>query len=337
MSIVLRATRAVVLLSCLLAVAPVLVAQKQARPAGAPQAPADAPADLPAAPEAAPPASVAPSDEAAEAAARAEFERGLAYRTGVVPLGDGIATLRLPATLRYLSAEDARKVLVDAWGNPPETAEGILGMVLPAALSPFDARGWAVVVEFSDEGHIKDDDAAEINYAELLRSMQKATTEENAERKKAGYGIVSLVGWAEPPHYDAATHKLYWAKELAFEEADGNTLNYSVRVLGRRGVLELNAVAGMDQLDQIRAAMPEVIAAADFNEGHRYADFDESSDKVAAYGIAALVAGAAASKGGLLKGLLIALVAGKKLVVGVAVAAAAWVANWWKGRREGSA
>lgn len=324
MSLSLRVPSAAALLLSALLVVPSLAAQAASEPAEAPKQ------------------AIAPSQEAEPSpadidAAKAEFERGLRYRTGVIPVGDGIATLRLPASLRYLGPDDATKVLVDAWGNPPEAAEGTLGMVLPASLSPLDERGWAVIVEFSEEGYIKDDDAAEIDYAELLKSMQKATTEENAERKKAGFGVVSLVGWAEPPHYDAATHKLFWAKELAFEEADGNTLNYSVRVLGRRGVLELNAVAGMDQLDQIRAAMPEVIAATEFNEGHRYADFDEGSDKVATYGIAALVAGAAASKGGLLKGLLIALVAGKKLVVGVAVAAAAWVANWWKGRREGSA
>ncbi len=53
---------------------------------------------------------------------------------------------------------------------------------------------------------------------------------------------------AAPPRYeDAATHKLYWAKELNFEGDSGDTLNYSICMLGRKGVLELNAIASIDQ------------------------------------------------------------------------------------------
>lgn len=46
--------------------------------------------------------------------------------------------------------------------------------------------------------------------------MQGATRDANAERAKAGYPTVELVGWAEPPHYDSTAHKLYWAKDLKF-------------------------------------------------------------------------------------------------------------------------
>jgi uncharacterized membrane-anchored protein len=27
---------------------------------------------------------------------------------------------------------------------------------------------------------------------------------------------LTLMGWAEPPHYDSSSKKLYWAKELGF-------------------------------------------------------------------------------------------------------------------------
>jgi uncharacterized membrane-anchored protein len=55
---------------------------------------------------------------------------------------------------------------------------------------------------------------------------------------------------------------------------------------------------------------------ATFQEGHRYADYVPGVDAKAAYGIAALVAGGAiAAKTGLLKGLLVALLASKKLVI----------------------
>ena len=152
--------------------------------------------------------------------------------------------------------------------------------------------------------------------------MQRAIRDGNAERQRAGYPTVELNGWAEPPHYDSASHKLYWAKDLRFGGDSGRTLNYNIRVLGRRGVLVLNAVAAMDQLESIKRAMGQVMGFVEFNEGHRYADFVPGTDKVAEYGIAALIAGGVAAKAGLFKVLLAALIGLKKLLV-VALAAGA--------------
>jgi uncharacterized membrane-anchored protein len=54
-------------------------------------------------------------------------------------------------------------------------------------------------------------------------------------------------------------------------------------------------VIGWSEPAHKRDAM-ELLAALQFNEGRKYADFNSSTDKVAAYGLAALVAGAAAKK-----------------------------------------
>ena len=62
-----------------------------------------------------------------------------------------------------------------------------------------------------------------------------------------------------------------------------------------RGVLVLNGVAAMSQLPEIEQDTPKILAAIDFNPGHRYADFNPKSDKIAGYGLAALVAGTAAA------------------------------------------
>ena len=61
--------------------------------------------------------------------------------------------------------------------------------------------------------------------------------------------------------------------------------------------------------------MADVIAFTNFNEGNRYEDFDPELDKVAAYGIGALVAGKVAAKAGLFKGLFALLLAGKKFIL----------------------
>jgi uncharacterized membrane-anchored protein len=251
------------------------------------------------------------------------LEAGLQYQTGTIALPGGIATLRLPAGYRFLDGDNAERVIVDGWGNPP--GEKPLGMIVPAGTSPLDDAGWGVVVTFMDDGFVKDDDAGEIDYDKLLRQMQEETRADNAERVKLGYPALELVGWAARPHYDAATHKLYWARELADVGSSGtHGLNYDVRVLGRRGVLSLNAVAAMPMLPDIERDMQGVLGFVDFNEGHRYADFTRG-DKVAAYGVGALVAGTLAAKAGFFKVLLVGLLAAKKAIIAAAVALAAFV------------
>jgi uncharacterized membrane-anchored protein len=258
---------------------------------------------------------------------RARFEAQLRYQQGVISLRRGLATLNVPPSFRYLDAKQAERVLVEAWGNP--MGRGTLGMLVPSELSPLAEDGWAIVITYADEGHVKDDDAEGIDYGKLLRDMQKSARADNRARIRAGYPPVELIGWAAPPRYDRATRKLYWAKELKFGD-EANTLNYNIRVLGRSGVLVLNAVASMDQLPEVERRMADVLTFVDFNAGHRYADFNPATDNVAQYGIAALVAGGIAAKTGVFKGLLAALLAAKKLVAALVIALFAGIAKLFK-------
>jgi len=155
--------------------------------------------------------------------------------------------------------------------------------------------------------------------------MQEETRQESEKRARRGQGQVELVGWAQPPHYDYATHKLYWARELKFGGDDQNTLNYDIRALGRRGVLSLNAVAAIGQLQHVERDMQAVLGFVEFNEGQRYTDYHEGMDKLAEYGIAALIAGKVAVKVGLFKMLLGGLLAFKKFIVFAALAAVAFL------------
>jgi uncharacterized membrane-anchored protein len=172
---------------------------------------------------------------------------------------------------------------------------------------------------------VKDDDAGKIDYADLLKKMQAEAREGSKARVKEGYPSVELIGWAAPPRYDAAAHKLYWAKELKFGGEDSPTLNYNIRMLGRRGVLVLNAIAAMNQLPEIEQQTPTILTMVNFTEGHRYADFDASTDKVATYGLAALVAGGIATKLGFFKLLIAGLIAAKKFVIIGLIAGGAWL------------
>jgi uncharacterized membrane-anchored protein len=235
-----------------------------------------------------------------------EFLASLNFKTGKVLLGDNLASLNLPENLVFLDGEDANRVLVDAWGNPP-TDELPLGMILPAGISPLADESWAVTVEFEESGFVSDEDAADIDYAEMLEQLQQETVESNVWRAENGYESIELLGWAAQPHYDAQGKKLHWAKELHFGDSDINTLNYNIRVLGRKGVLVLNFIANMDQLPEIQENVPAVLAMTEFNDGSRYADFDPDIDQVAAYGIGALIAGKLAAKAGLFATILLLL------------------------------
>jgi uncharacterized membrane-anchored protein len=265
-----------------------------------------------------------------------QFEAQLQYQTGRIALKNGLATLDVPQTFRYLDGESAQRVIEGPWGNPPGSAEGVLGMLVPAGISPLADEGWGVVITFDEDGWVDDKDASSIDYAELLASMQKDTRASNEARRREGYEPVSLVGWAEPPSYSRETNKMYWAKELQFGEGPEatRTLNYNVRVLGRRGVLVLNAVAGMQLLPSIRTDMQKVISFVEFNEGHRYADYQPGTDKAAAYGIAGLVAGTVAMKAGFFKVLLAGLLAAKKLIVVGLVAAGAAIKRFFGGGKS---
>lgn len=263
-----------------------------------------------------------------------QLVKNLKYQQGDIDLRGGLAKLSVPPEFNFLGPDDTETVLVKLWGNPPSETKP-MGMLMPAGLTPLSTNCWVVTIEYSEDGYVKDSDASKIKYDDLLKKMQKSIAEENPERQKQGYKAITLVGWAAPPRYDAETHKLYWAKDLRFEGEDGDTLNYNIRMLGRKGVLELTAVAGMNQFAEIDQQTPKILSMVDFKQGNRYAEFDPKTDKVAKYGIAALVAGgalAAAAKFGALKLLWVGLLAAKKFVIIGVIAIVAFIKKMFSRR-----
>jgi uncharacterized membrane-anchored protein len=237
----------------------------------------------------------------------------LHYEQGTIELPDGIATLDVPDGFSYIGPEDSKRFLEEGWGNPD--GSGQIGMLLPTDSELFGESGWAVVISYQEDGYVSDKDANKIDYDDLLESMQVSTRKRNKQRTAHGFEPVTLVGWAATPYYDNEAKKLYWAKELKVGQEENHTLNYNVRILGRKGVLVMNAVSAMEQLPMIKDRMEQVIAFADFNDGYRYSDFNPGVDKMAAYGIAALIGGKMALKAGLLAKLGGLLLAFKKIII----------------------
>lgn len=246
---------------------------------------------------------------------------------GKIKLPNDVATLQVPDEFYYLSPNDSETILVKLWGNPPGAGSETLGMLLPSKFTPFDDNSWAVTIEYIEDGYVSDKDAEDIDYHELLAQMKKEAKEASKLRIEQGYQPIELVGWASEPFYDAHSHKLHWAKEVKFGEQTTNTLNYNIRVLGRKGVLILNFIAGMDQKDTIDAQIDGVLALAEFDDGSRYEDFNPDIDEVAAYGLGALVAGKVAAKAGFFAAALIFL---KKFGVFIFVGLGALVSKFFK-------
>jgi uncharacterized membrane-anchored protein len=249
------------------------------------------------------------------------------FSTGDIVLPNKVATLHLGEKYHYLEPQEANKLLME-WGNPSD--ESTQGAIIPADVNPLSAGGWAVFLTYQDDGHVDDSDASKIDYDDLLKDMKKGTEDNNDARKEAGYPTMHLVGWAQPPRYDVSAKKLYWAKEIKSDRSENHSLNYDVRVLGREGVLSMEAVGGMDQVQQIVADMRPLVDVAEFNEGYRYAEFNSKTDKLAEYGLGALIAGGVAAKLGLFGKLFAMLLAFKKVLLVGIVAVGGFIAKFFK-------
>jgi uncharacterized membrane-anchored protein len=200
-------------------------------------------------------------------------------------------TLKLPAGYVYVPVPAAAQLL-QAMGN--RTDERLVGVIAPSG-----PDNWFVVIRHVKEGYVKDDDAKDWNASDLLKSLREGTEASNEERTRRGFPAIEVAGWAEPPKYDSATHRLVWSATTQVKgssNSDDQGVNYNTYALGREGYMSLNLVTGRKELERHRPVALELLGALEYGAGKRYADFDNSTDKVAAYGLATLVAGAAAKK-----------------------------------------
>jgi uncharacterized membrane-anchored protein len=256
----------------------------------------------------------------------------LEYRTGTYTVGNNLATVTIPEGCFFLDPKDSRVLMEDLYGNPPDS--DILGVMLSGRPSSEGDIDWVVEYAYSSDGHVKDDDAKDQNYDELLEQLKKTTIEASAERVKRGYSAMKLIGWAQKPFYDATNHKLHWAKEYEFDDSKQHTLNYDIRVLGRKGYLEMIIISGMDKLPVVNKNIDRILASTNFNDGMRYADFDSKVDKIAEYGIGGLIAGGILAKTGILAKIGIFLFKGLKIIVVGIIALFAALRNKFFGRKK---
>ena len=245
------------------------------------------------------------------------------------------ATLKLPASHFFVPQAEGARVL-RALGNVVNDAS-FVGLVV--GTGPND--GWIVVIRYIKEGYIKDDDAKNWNADELLNNLKDGAEETNKDRIARGFPEMQVIGWVQPPSYDAATHRLVWsllAKDKGEPDNVAKSINYNTYALGRDGYFSLNLLSNSERIAGDKAVAHGLLGDLAYNAGKRYADFSASTDRIAEYGLMALVGGVAAKKLGLFAiAIAFGLKFAKIIFVGAAVLGAGVVQFFRRKPRSNSA
>lgn len=241
--------------------------------------------------------------------------------------------LQLPEHFGFIPQKEAAEAM-RLMGN--RTGTEFLGMIVPL---PREAGGgtnasWFVTLQYDPAGYIKDDDAQHWDSSKLLQTLKDGTEAANADRERLGIPPIVVTRWVQSPQYEASSHRLVWSAEAKRKDGSDTdpTINYNTYVLGREGYVSLNLITTAATVDRDRVTAGELLSGVDFKSGKRYGDFNSSTDKVAAYGLAALVAGVAVKKLGLLA-LFGATILKFAKIIAIAVAAfGAGIVRWFKSR-----
>jgi uncharacterized membrane-anchored protein len=247
-------------------------------------------------------------------------------------------TIDLPAGYLFLDAEQAKRFM-EKLGNLRN--DGLLGVIAQPDSS------WLITVRFTEDGYVKDDDAEKMDADEILKAIREGTDAANEERVKRGFKAVRVVGWSEPPKYRRDLHHLVWGIRGQGEGEPEEVVNFNTRVLGRKGYVSLNLIDGAQNIEASKPSVATMLKATTFKPGARYEDFNGKTDKIAEYGLAALVAGGAGAvalklvKVGLLAkfgGKILALIiAFKKAVVLAFLAVVAYFKRLFGRKKESTA
>ena len=163
------------------------------------------------------------------------------------------------------------------------------------------AKGdWFGILQVVEEGYVKDDE--KIDADALLESLKEGNKLGNERKKEKGLTILILDGWYFPPRYDTENKRLEWGTKLRSPSDNSVTVNVTTKILGKSGYTSAILVSSPETLDKDLVDFKATLKNFDYVSGEKYSEWRQG-DKVAAYGLGALVLGGAAAvatkKGGL--------------------------------------
>ena len=133
-----------------------------------------------------------------------------------------------------------------------------------------------------------------------------------AQLAKNGYKTVSNISWHITPNFNKDLGYVFYSLLVEFDDGT-ETYNSTAMILGREGYTDLTFLFRENIAHLMPSEIDKVVKNFIYKTGAQYTDY-KSGDKVAAYGVGALVAGSLGIKGLAKTGALAALAAfAKKL------------------------
>ena len=163
------------------------------------------------------------------------------------------------------------------------------------------------IEKFTNDGYIKGDDWDNVDAESFIKELKSGSDKANKERVKNGYATVEDITWHIKPSYNKELGYVFYSLLVKFNDGS-ETYNSTAMVLGRKGYTDITFLFKESIADVMPTEIDKVVKNFKYNQGSQYTDF-KSGDKIAAYGVGALVAGSLGIKGLAKTGALAAVLA----------------------------
>lgn len=222
---------------------------------------------------------------------------------------------KLTGNLIFLNDIDTNKFL-QINGNLPQTDTYTIAN---------KEASWFGILRFVNDGYVKDDE--KIDADALLAELKEQNKTLNERKREQGLPVLILDGWYFPPRYDAESKRLEWGTKLRNEKNQRITVNVTTKILGRSGYTSAILVSNPQTMEKDLLDFKQALQSFDYVPGEKYSEWKQG-DRVAAYGLGALVLGGAtalAAKKGFFAVILGFLAASGKFIAVAVLGALAWL------------
>jgi len=203
----------------------------------------------------------------------------LPWETGPLVYNYNLANskINISGDFSILRNEDAHQMLF--WLNGTE-----FSYVDMYAMSDIDAS--QLLFSYTDSGYVKTDDWTKVDPDKFIKEIRENYKLSNETRKKNGQPTIMDVTWNKKPYLDDTLNSVYYALNVEWSNNTSSVEGTAI-ILGREGYTTANYVGGDQGYNE--SMLLNLSKMHKFNATKEYKDW-KSGDKVAAAGIAALLA-----------------------------------------------
>ena len=175
-----------------------------------------------------------------------------------------------------------------------------------------------LIYAWINDGYVSIDDWKTLNPDELLNVVKENTAAGNEVRRSKSFPTLEVAGWIQKPTLDPANNAITWAFKV--KQSDGGEVMNAVAVkLGRFGFERITWIGDPTLYQSSSNDLALAMKDFDFDQGARYGDYEVGKDRLAAYGVAGLVAGIIAGKTANVGAFAALALFGKKFAVAIGI------------------